>query len=1169
MKYNPSIEIIMSFAARECISGNFSEIEPGHLLIGILKFSEIDRNSLMIFINEPKILDILYKDIESIKEILGDKKLDSQSLRRKIRSTLGDGGVPFQGRSLHRAVEAKRLFLQAEDIATAAGSDYVNASHLLMVILDNPPSKFKEIIGADAGETSAKPRKENDNQKIEKKGNLAPEDDSTIGHLTGFLKKLREQLREKIFGQDHAVYSFIEGLFNAEIVAGADELRRRPKGIFVFAGPPGVGKTYMAETAAKTIGLPFKRFDMISFSGSEDVNSLVGIHKSYKGAHPGLLTEFVKQNPGSILLFDEIEKAHLEIIHLFLQILDAGMIEDKFLEEKIEFKNTIIIFTTNAGKVLYEQGQLAHTVFHRNTILDALENETNPRTGKPFFPQAICSRMATGCPVMFKHLGIVELVKVAEAELRRTAGLFEKKYRVSIEFSSLVSLFLILREGINSDARTISSRAENFVKSEIFSFAQLFQHDKVDEIMKQTDKISFDLDPGEELSSQVKSMLAPDAPFKVLLVADDYLNELWEEQIPDIDWKTAQDIPDVLNILENEDIDLVLLDLWVNPLKSVHAGSTFFQKTTHEFDYTPAAARGLAFGQEILRQVHTQRPEVPCFLLSLLKGREKYQEIDDELFLSCARSGGVQGVIETSFFSKDIMDWESACKEFQTVLTNILQRIYREQKARELGKEQKNLLFDTAPRVNKEEKKIFIRIRNLRLSRAVAAGDISALLQDVEKPNLGFADVYGADAAKTELEFIVNYLQKKRQYKAMGLKPPKGILLYGPPGTGKTMLARALAGECQTSFINASATSFVTIWQGSGPQNVRDLFSRARKYAPSIIFIDEIDAIGKARTGGAGASAAAEQTLNALLSEMDGFENKSAAKPVIVLAATNLVESLDEALRRRFSREIEVDKPDRAARAAYLKRRLQGTKLKQVSDEVVHRIAGQSANMTIAELERIIELGGRMAADPDGVITDKIIEEAYERMRMGEARKTTDPDILLRVARHEAGHCLVGWLRGEKPVQITIVARGKAGGYVERQSDEEKMLLCKTELEARTRQAMAGRAAELLYYGNINGLTTGVSGDLQSATHYAGLMVRDYGMSEKIGQVAIDPGRLGDGPLAIKVMESVETIIKNQLELAVAELKENKKYLDKLVEQLMEKNRLTTEELEEILPEIK
>lgn len=1182
MKYNPGVEILLSIAARECITANFNEIQPEHILIGILKYSEIDRNTLRNLINDPDLLNTLYTDIESISTLLQDKRLDSIMIRRRLRSALGDGGVPFQGGDLHRSIEARRLFLLAEELVAAKGSGFITPIHLLMVILDNPPRKLREIIGPvsvpGAGETLLKPGKgvkegkegkENDVEKNEQQANLALKNDLTLGHLTESLKLLRQQLREKIFGQDHAIYSFLEGLFNAEIVAAADEKRRRPKGIFVFAGPPGVGKTFLAETAANTIGKPFKRFDMSSFSTREDVNSLVGMNRSYKGAHPGLLTEFVKSNPDSILLFDEIEKANLEIIHLFLQILDAGIIDDKFLEEKIQFKDTIIIFTTNAGKVLYEQGKLAYTAFHRKTILDALENEIDPRTRKPFFPQAICSRIASGYPVMFNHLGIVELVKVAEAELRRTAGLFAKKYRVSIQFDSLVPLFIILREGVDSDARTIRAQAENFLKTEIFNFSQLYHTDKVDEIMKQTDKIIFHLDPGEELSPEVRAMLGTDEPFKVLLVADDYLRELWEEKIPSIRWMAANDIPDVINILEQNEIDLVLLDLWVNPLKSLHTVETIMQKTAHEFDFTPAASRGLAFGQEILRQIYGKRPEVPCFLLSILRGKERFREIDDELFLACARSGGVQGIIKTSFFSKEIKDCEVARLELEKILENILQRIYRERKSRELGKEQKNLSFDTAPRINKEKKQILIRLRNLRLSRTISGSDISAVLQDVERPTTCFADVYGADAAKAELEFIVRYLKNPRQYMAMGLKPPRGILLYGPPGTGKTMLARALAGECQTSFINTSATSFVTIWQGSGPQNVRDLFVRARKYAPAIIFIDEIDAIGKTRTGGVGASVSAEQTLNALLTEMDGFENKSGTRPVIVLSATNLVEMLDEALRRRFSREIEVDKPDRTARTGYLKRRLQGTKLRQVSDEVIKRIAGQSANMTIAELERIIELGGRLAASEDGIITDKIIEEAFERMRMGEAKKTTHPETLLRVARHEAGHCLVGWLRGEKPVQITIVARGKAGGYVERQNDEEKMLLSKTELDGRIRQAMGGRAAEILYYGWQDGSTTGVSGDLQSATRYAGLMVRDYGMSEKIGQVAVDSRRLTDGPLAIAVMKSIEQIINTQLESAIEELKTNKAYLDKLVEQLMEKNRLTTSELEKILPEIK
>ena len=185
---------------------------------------------------------------------------------------------------------------------------------------------------------------------------------------------------------------------------------------------------------------------------------------------------------------------------------------------------------------------------------------------------------------------------------------------------------------------------------------------------------------------------------------------------------------------------------------------------------------------------------------------------------------------------------------------------------------------------------------------------------------------------------------------------------------------------------------------------------------------------------------------------------------------------------------------------------------------------------------------------------------------MGETKGKTDSQTLLRVARHEAGHCLIGWLRDEKPVQITIVARGKAGGFVEREEDENRMIYSKQELEGMIRQAMGGRAGELLYYGEDDGLTTGVSGDLKTATHYAGMMVRDYGMGEGIGPVAIDPGRLGDGPLAIKVMESIEKIVKEQLDLAVMELRNHRAVMDSLVTNLMEKNRLTRIELEGILP---
>jgi ATP-dependent Zn protease len=225
--------------------------------------------------------------------------------------------------------------------------------------------------------------------------------------------------------------------------------------------------------------------------------------------------------------------------------------------------------------------------------------------------------------------------------------------------------------------------------------------------------------------------------------------------------------------------------------------------------------------------------------------------------------------------------------------------------------------------------------------------------------------------------------------------------------------------------------------------------------------------------------------------------------------------------------------------------------------------------MTIAELERVVQLAGRMASrDADGAITDEIVEEAFERLRMGEATDPADPETLLRVARHEAGHCLVGWLRGDKPVQVTIMARGKAGGFVERETDESRMLYTKQELEEWIRQAMAGRAAELLYYGDEKGLTTGVGEDLRAATRYAEMMVRRYGMDEGIGQIVLEADQLGGGPLAGEAMRAAGRIVKKQLDRALSELEAHRGELDRLVEALMEKNRLTREELEGILPAV-
>ena len=1008
-----------------------------------------------------------------------------------------------------------------------------------------------------------------------------------LEELTERLRAMRTELLMKVFGQDHAIQAFVEGLFNAEVVAAADTKRKSPRALFVFAGPPGVGKTYLSELCASHLDRPFKRFDMSGYASSHQNDTLIGMGKSYRGAHPGTLTEFVEKNPDAILLFDEIEKAHVSTIHLFLQVLDAGTLEDKYHERNVSFRDTTIIFTTNAGRKLYDKPNesgvhAANAAFHRKTILDALENEKDPTTGQPFFPPAICSRMATGYPVLFNHLRVNELQRVIQAELGRVGGLLERQYYKQVTFRNLLSTCLVLREGARADARTLRSQAETFVKTEIFKFCQLFKTDRLDEVFEQVDSLQFAVegDTGH-LEPEVRSLFEPQDQPRVLLIADTDLADLYGEYVTEVDWRSATTAEDALHILAEEDVDMVLLDLWIG--RSAQTSTM----TLQNFDHVPMAARGLGKGQELLRKVRDRLPSMPVFLLSLAEADEDGDaqgSIDDELFLACVRGGGARGMVLSRFIDGMVPGWQEHRDQFAASLAETCRRLYQEKAVAKMGQERKVLAFDTVPHIDRESRRITIRLRNLRLARAIAAADAGEVLEDVERPRARFDDVIGATAAKDELKFFIDYLKNPRRFAALGLKPPKGILLYGPPGTGKTMLARAMAGESDVAFIPASAANFVTIWQGSGPQSVRDLFARARRYAPAIIFIDEIDAIGRVRTGGAGGDQSTENTLNALLTEMDGFTSPSADRPVFILAATNFKiqadnpdsperssRTLDPALVRRFSRTILVDLPDTVARKEYFTMRLGEARNSEVSAEAIDLLAEKSAGMSIANLEQVIEFAGRAAAKQDGKLTDDVLLEALDTAREGEAKEWT-PEFLESTARHEAGHTIMYWLSGWWSPEVSIIARADHGGGMRRSEEEMKReSSTRDEKLAGIRTSLGGRAAEMLYYGPA-GLTTGASGDLRHATGIARQMICLYGMEEEFGLIAmpelLQHAEAISSPDYQRVNEVANRMLKEEMARTQELLETNRQYLDAVAKALIEKNRLYRKDLEEILPPI-
>lgn len=457
-------------------------------------------------------------------------------------------------------------------------------------------------------------------------------------------------------------------------------------------------------------------------------------------------------------------------------------------------------------------------------------------------------------------------------------------------------------------------------------------------------------------------------------------------------------------------------------------------------------------------------------------------------------------------------------------------------------------------------------------------GKSRARRYDEEKLKITFKDVAGADEAKQELEEVVEFLKHPQKYNDLGAKIPKGVLLYGPPGTGKTLLAKAVAGEAGVPFFSISGSDFVEMFVGVGASRVRDLFDQAKKSAPCIVFIDEIDAVGRQRGAGLGGGHdEREQTLNQLLVEMDGF---SANEGIIMIAATNRPDILDPALLRpgRFDRQIVVDRPDIKGRTEILKVHVKGKPMGQ--DVNLDVIAQRTPGFTGADLSNLVNEAALLTARKDKkAINMPEMEEAAERVIMGPERKSrviSDKEKRL-TAYHEGGHTIVGMLlEHTDPVhKVTIIPRGRAGGYTLSLPKEDKYYATRSEMLDELKVLLGGRVAEALVLKEIS---SGASNDLQRATQLARQMICEYGMSENIGPVTFghrqDQVFLGrdiarDKDYSEEVAAEIDKEVRSFMEDAYAAteklLSDNIDKLHVIAKALMEKETLEEEEINQLV----
>jgi cell division protease FtsH len=464
--------------------------------------------------------------------------------------------------------------------------------------------------------------------------------------------------------------------------------------------------------------------------------------------------------------------------------------------------------------------------------------------------------------------------------------------------------------------------------------------------------------------------------------------------------------------------------------------------------------------------------------------------------------------------------------------------------------------------------------------QAMQFGKTKARFAMEAETGVKFDDVAGVEEAKQDLQEVVTFLKTPERFTSVGAKIPKGVLLVGPPGTGKTLLAKAIAGEAGVPFFSLSGSEFVEMFVGVGASRVRDLFKRAKENSPCLIFIDEIDAVGRQRGAGiGGGNDEREQTLNQLLTEMDGFEGNSG---IIIIAATNRPDVLDSALMRpgRFDRQVQVDAPDIKGRLSILKVHTRNKKL--APDVSLESIARRTPGFTGADLANLLNEAAILTARRRKEATTLAeIDDAVDRVIAGmEGKPLTDGRSKRLIAYHEVGHALVGTLvKAHDPVQkVTLVPRGQAQGLTWFAPDEEQMLVSKAQLRSRIMGALGGRAAEDVVFGHAE-VTTGAGGDIQQVASIARQMVTRFGMSD-LGQLSLEAGNQevflgrdlmtrsdGSDALANRIDEAVRAIVQNCYRDTVELVAANRSCMDRLVEMLIEKETLNGDELRAVVAE--
>ncbi len=975
------------------------------------------------------------------------------------------------------------------------------------------PAQTERPASVETKKTAAVQQSASGDKKEEEKEPL------TLAMEMAKIQKLREGLLSQVKGQRHAVEQFVQTIFEADAFAANNPKRKGPVASFLFLGPSGVGKTFLAKLCGELIGRESHVFDMSEFS-----DNLANGKFNGEFNYPAMVTSYVREHPDAILVFDEIEKAHINTIYQFLQILEEGRMQDMKVKREVSFRDNIVIVTTNAGRSLYEDTSVCDlSGIPRKVILEGLREDVSDVDGKQIFPECIITRFANGNIILFNHLEPYALMEIIQDEIKLQIELFRQSFEIEVEYSpeKLASLVLYNAGGV-SDARTLRGIARSMVVKELQDIIQQ-TYQKSGEAVNQLKKIQLFIEP-EGNGEDVENLFSNHQNSHVLVFADKMITDgITQSGIENVVFYPNNDLDSAKRAARGV-LDYVLLD----PTCGMR-----------NMKYVPNDIEDIrADGMDLFNYLKEYHPDIPIYILDTRNRGEN-------TFGTLLSKGG-RGVITYDLDNRDVFTKGMNVISYSALINNSVFTLGRSGKVLNYNCSQYSLDDETA----------VISFDKFSLGLAPKSSDKAEFVVKDSVNGITFKDVIGCKGAKKALKEFCDYVEDPRKHILAGKKIPRGILLYGPPGTGKTMIAKAMANEVNAAFFQTTATSFFDSLVGNSEKNVRDLFAKARRYAPAVIFIDEVDAIGKMRGGTLG-STHNEDVLTTFLAQMDGFVTDE-KRPVFIIAATNYDVKgtegrvLDPAFVRRFDSRIFMDLPDTEEREEFLRMSLEkhGISFGENQEKIIHNVAVRTTGCSGADLANIVELFLRKASD--STPTGAMLLDSVDEFRYGEINEY-DPDVLRQTACHESGHALINRLLTKTPSYLTIVSRGEFGGYMAHDIDDKKMTDTYQELLDRVCCALGGRAAEMVIYGEEKGCNTGASSDIRQAKNIITLALKEFGM--------------GSHFFITRFNHEAETIIREQFDRAIKIIEEHRDVLLKLTDLLLQHKSLDQTQLDAFFDE--